>query len=355
MYISISSRLLVNLESLNSVESIGALVRHRTAPITVVEDGLYRIRFVPVVSGESIAHGYQALLVEEASKMGLPLGIYSAREEFIKFAENRFMEEEGIEPPKNEDDILRAEIDVLTKDIVADIGGFLYAGDYPIKRTSRFSVGYMIPAIGDVNAAALEAQFHVRMVPSRATEKGARGRAPPQAPFNVEVGSALYTYTFTLDIDGIAEPATRFGFDKLTQEAKKKLDDLRNSKVERVKAALKALVKLYSNSEFGAKRSRFLPNLEYRSIVVTLSHPCRFVASPGNDKGYILDTAKRMEAFKKALDKLDEKIESYILVYDKEGGFKDHPNIERFDVPEELFDKLIALILEKLEKEKKHG
>ncbi|RLC33753.1 MAG: type I-A CRISPR-associated protein Cas7/Csa2 [Candidatus Nealsonbacteria bacterium] len=341
-FLSLSVRLLMNLESLNSVETIGSLVRHRTAPIAVpVEEG-FVLRFVPVVSGESIAHAYQEMLVKEAFRLNLPVGVYSSRGEFVKFADDRFMKEEGIKPPENEDDILRAEIDVLLKDIVADIGGFLYAGNYSIKRTSRFQVGYMIPALKEVDVAALEAQFHVRMVPSRATERGKRGLAPPQAPFNVEVGSAVYTFTFNLDIDGIAEPSTKFG--KLDEE---KLEQLKKQKHKRIKAAIISLAKLLSGMEFGAKRTRFLPNTELLSAVLAYSKNGSFVVSPGNSKDYVELTVKRSNGYLRTLKSLgynDVKVE--LIAVDKEKATKD----VEINVVETIED-LLGWIAEKVLKE----
>lgn len=318
-FISLSVRLLMNLESLNSVETIGSLVRHRTAPIAVPVDEGFVLRFVPVISGESIAHAYQEMLVKEALRLNLPVGVYSRRGEFVKFADDRFMQKEGVKPPQNENDILRAEVDVLLKDIVADIGGFLYAGDYSIKRTSRFQVGYMIPALKEVDVAALEAQFHVRMVPSHAKEKGKKGLAPPQAPFNVEVGSAVYTFTFNLDVDGIAEPSTKFG-----NVEDEKLEQLRKQKSTRVKVAITSLVELLSSMEFGAKRTRFLPNTELLSAVLAYSENGQFVVSPGNSKDYISLTLKRSNGYLKTLKSLgydDVKVE--LIAVDREKATKD--------------------------------
>jgi len=95
MFLSISFRLLMNLESLNSVESIGNLVRHRTAPIVIPTDNGYAIRFVPAVSGESLAHAYQLCLVDEAKRLNLPLTEESERGEFLKFADDNLLEKYG--------------------------------------------------------------------------------------------------------------------------------------------------------------------------------------------------------------------------------------------------------------------
>lgn len=44
-------RFLVNVESLNGVESVGNLTRHRTAPVVLRSSSGYVVRYVPTVSG----------------------------------------------------------------------------------------------------------------------------------------------------------------------------------------------------------------------------------------------------------------------------------------------------------------
>ncbi|MEM0444035.1 MAG: DevR family CRISPR-associated autoregulator, partial [Candidatus Caldarchaeum sp.] len=157
MFVSTSLRMLVNVESLNAVETVGNVSRHRVAPIVIPQDAGYTIKYVPAVSGESIGHGYQSVLADIALREGLPVGEFSARKEFLKYSGDSYLE--GISPPSNHDDIRRFEVDVLLKDVVSDVGGFLYTGKISVKRTSRLQVGYLLPALEDVtNAAAVEAQ-----------------------------------------------------------------------------------------------------------------------------------------------------------------------------------------------------
>ncbi len=338
-FLSLSVRALLNLESLNSVESVGSLVRHRTAPIAVPEKDGFSLKFVPVISGESVAHAYQQFLVEVSKRMNLPVGVFSSRGEFVKFADDRFMEIEGVTPPKNEDDILRAEVDVLLRDIVADIGGFLYAGNYSIKRTSRFQIGYVIPALHDVDAAALEAQFHVRMLPSMATVKAKRGQASPQAPFHVEVGSAVYNFTFNLDIDGIAEPSTKFG--KIDKD---KLKELSQQKNDRIKAALMALLQLLSTMGFGAKRSRFLPNMELLSAVAAFTEGGMFIVSPGNSKQYLVDTYNRATSYESTLKRLGADVKVDLAYVDRE-QIEEVDNAEKKKSIEELVAWVVSKVL----------
>ena len=306
-YISIVLRAIVNVESLNGIETVGNLSRHRTAPLVIPVNGNgYAIRFLPVVSGESIAHAYQELLVEEAISNGLPLSERSKRYEFLKFTDYNLLQEEGIEQPSDENDIRRAEVEILLKDFVCDVGGFLYAGNYSIKRTSCFQVGYMIPAIYEKEIAALESQFHMRFAPSSMSNY--------QIPFSVEVGSALYTFTFTLDTDRIGKPSTPFG------KKSDKEEELNRQRGLRVKTGLTALTKFYSYLSFGAKRSRFLPNMDVVSSVASYSKDSRFTVSPGNDNGFIRSTIERKRAFVDTMNKFNKSISIDIFAYDKENA-----------------------------------
>jgi Uncharacterized protein predicted to be involved in DNA repair len=73
-FLSVSLRYLVNVESLNGVESVGNISRHRVAPVVLPVGKGYAVKYVPVVSGESIAHAYQSILVEEAMSRNSPWG-----------------------------------------------------------------------------------------------------------------------------------------------------------------------------------------------------------------------------------------------------------------------------------------
>jgi CRISPR-associated protein Csa2 len=333
MFLSASFRILVNVESLNSVESVGNVSRHRSVPVVIPYDNGYTIRYVPAVSGESVAHGFQSLLVDVALRENLPVSEFSRRKEFLKFSEDAYLE--GIEPPKNYDDIRRFEVDVMLKDIVADVGGFLYAGNIPVKRTSRFQVGYMLPALEDVtNAAALEAQFHVRFLQSK-PPKGAKqeGARLGQIPYNIEAASALYTFTFNLDLDGIGVPVTNFG-----KRDERKEGELEKQKVSRRKAALKALGLFVSQISFGARHSRYLPNAELMSCTFALSD-IPFTVSAGNYKNYIGQTFNRAEKLSRLLG-----IKTQVWAVVKEEKVQVPEGVKVVSSPEEIVEELINSI-----------
>lgn len=334
-YISIALRAIVNLESLNGIETVGNLSRHRTAPLVIPSANGYTIRFLPVVSGESIAHAYQELLVNVAIAENLPLSKRSRQYEFLKFADEKLLEEENVEKPTNENDIRRAEADILLKDFICDVGGFLYAGNYPVKRTSCFQVGYMVPAIYEKEVAALESQFHVRFAPSSMGS---------QQPYSVEVGSALYTFTFILDIDRIGKPSTPFG-----NVDKKKEEELSKQRTTRIDAALKALAEFYSYMNFGAKRSRFLPNIESISAVASYSKDSKFTVSPGNSNAFINSTIQRKNSFKDTMSSFNKNLDIDIFVFDKEGalGKVNDSSIKTSDSIEGMIKELIAKAKEK--------
>jgi CRISPR-associated protein Csa2 len=332
MFVSISFRLLMNLESLNSVESIGNLVRHRTAPIVIPTNNGYVIRFVPAVSGESLAHAYQICLVDEAKRLNLPLTEESERGEFLKFADDNLLTKYGIPIPEGENQIRRTEVQALLKDVVCDIGGFLYAGDFPVKRTSLFQVGYMIPALKDVKATALETQFHVRHAPSSMEQY--------QAPYNVEVGSAVYTFTFAMSFDYVAKPMTAFG--ERDEAGEKELMEQRNT---RIKAAVAALASFITLLPFGAKKSRFMPNLEYLSAVAAYCEGASFLVSPGNDRSFVKETVERAREFVSLMERIKcGRPELKLVSLDKEGAAEGLDGIEVVKNPEAFAKRIVEII-----------
>jgi CRISPR-associated protein Csa2 len=331
MFVSLSLRAIVNLESLNGVESVGNLSRHRIAPIVVPSNGGYTIKYVPVISGESIGHAYQMFLVDISKDMGLPIGLYSGRGEFIKFSEDSYLNDEGIEPPKDINDMRRFEVDVMLKDVVSDIGGFMYtppqrAGKPPVKRTSTFQVSYMVPALDSaIKAAAVEAQFHVRFLSSKS-----EGTSLGQIPYNVEVGSALYTLTFNIDIDRISVPSIMHG------KEHPKENELSGSRNRRIEAAIKALALLIGSMNMGARRSRFLPNAEIESIVISVSKKS-FVVSPGNYSTYI---SKSIQRAKDLNTLFKDNIVEKIIYMGKEEYQEDKVQLIKVSSVEEAMNKI---------------
>jgi CRISPR-associated protein Csa2 len=327
VFVSISLRYLVNMESLNGIESVGNISRHRVAPMIIPTNNEYSVKYVPAVSGESIAHAYQMLLVDEALKKGLPVGKRSKLGELLKYTDEALLKEENISEPENYDDARRFEVDVMLKDIVSDIGGFMYTGKardkktkIPVKRTSVFQVSYMIPVYDSSSeTAALEAQFHMRFSPSDIENY--------QNPYTVEVGSALYTFTFNIDTDKIAVPST---------EGKKTDNEelLQSQKDKRIEVAKNALIRLLENLDFGAKRSRFSPIAELRSAV-GIKSLVPIVVNPGVTSNYINDTYTRVTS----LEQKGIVSEPKLLAINKE-NLNIKENIDKVETISDLISQL---------------
>ncbi|QIW22818.1 type I-A CRISPR-associated protein Cas7/Csa2 [Sulfolobus sp. S-194] len=314
--ISGSFRFLINTESLNGVESVGNLTRHRTAPVVLKTSTGYLVRYVPAISGESLAHAYQTALVDLAKKYNLPVGVYSSKYDFIKFSTEEVLKEEKVAPPNGSNDMRRFEVEVMLKDIVADVGGFMYAGNTPVRRTSRIKFGYMIPALmGDEIPAQLESQFHVRY-----SEKD-------QMIYNVEVSSALYVMSFSLDEDLIAIPSTEGS--KVDGE-----DILNKQRDSRVKAAIEALYYVLTGN-FGGKRSRFLPSMKLMSGIVTVTD-FPFIPEPGHMNDYIATTVKRLG---KAKEIFNGKSRVYVI---NNEGIEEGGEVNKVGSVEELIAALIG-------------
>lgn len=322
--ISGSARYLINVESLNGVESVGNLAKHRTVPAVSKTATGYVIRYVPAISGEAIAHAYQVALVDIANSTKLPVGKYSSQYEFIKFATPEVVKEEGLVEPSNYNDARRFEVDVLLKDVVADVGGFMYAGDVPVRRTSRIKFSYMIPAlIGEELPAQLEPQFHVRY----SSKMGKIQAGGLQAIYDVEVASALYTLTFSLDEDLIAIPST-VG-DKVNGENK-----LEQQRLNRTLAAIKALYSVLTGN-FGGKRSRFLPSMKLMSMVVTMTD-FPFIPEPGHTDDYIKVSVSRLEKASQIFNSANKKV--YVI---NNENLEVPNNVNIIGTPEELIAALI--------------
>jgi CRISPR-associated protein Csa2 len=314
--ISGSFRFLINTESLNGVETVGNLSRHRTAPVVLKTSVGYLVRYVPAISGESLAHAYQVALVDLAKKEKLPVGVFSSRYDFIKFSTDEVLKEEKIDPPKKADNARKFEVDVMLHDVVADVGGFMYAGNPPVRRTSRVKFGYMIPAlIGDDIPAQLEAQFHVR-----SSQSG-------QMIYNVEVSSALYVMSFSLDEDLIAVPSTEG--EKVEGE-----EELEKQRELRVKVAIQALYSVLTGN-FGGKKSRFLPSMKLMSGVVTVTD-FPFVPEPGHSNDYVKTTMQRLG---KAQGIFNGKGKAYVI---NNEGIEEGEGAVKVSNVEELVEKLMG-------------
>jgi len=303
--LSLSVRVLVNAEALNMAEAVGNYTRHRKAPIVVVTEEGYSVVYVPAVSGESLAHGYQLLLAQIAKDRKLPVTRLDEQGYFLKFSDDNVLkwykeelEQIGYTPDKFKNasvaDIEKAVLKIST---VADVGGFLYTTKQ-VKRTSTIRFSYMLPTLDAVykGGVALIPQLHTRYARPEHVEA--------QKLFYIESSSALYTFTAELIASDISKPY--YGEEDL---------ELKKQRLDRVKAAVDALTALVDGMLFGARRSRYQPLWNIRSIVVTLSKgPVEFVVSPGLTKDYIKRTYERAVALTKALQ--EETIN--IFVYNDE-------------------------------------
>jgi len=290
VFLSLSARVLLNVEALNMVESVGNFVRHRRAPIVVPTGGGFILKYVPAISGESLAHAYQEVVADVASKVGLNVCSNCRAGYFIKHSEDSVLEDWAKQAVgKGGKEFEKA---VIQHCVVEDVGGFLYAGREPVKRTSRFQVGYMIPALDAITSTAIEAQFHVRYARTR----------EQQSIYNVEVGSAVYILGFNLDVDGVGV---------LSSETRE-LAVGSEERLKRVEAAIKALGVMLTDALFGAKRSRFYPNWEVLSAVAVVSHPIPVTAEPPHTKDYVVNTARKVGSAKELLRagslKIDERV-----------------------------------------------
>ncbi len=347
VYVGVSGRFLVEVEALNMAESVGNVVRHKKAPIVVPvldENGEvkgYALRYLPVVSGMSIAHGYQELLVRVAQEKGLPVCPLCRQGVFVKHGADEILkrleqmgatyvsELKKILKKKEGNVVEEFERTVVENCLVEDVGGFLYPGAQPVKRTSCFYAGYMIPSLAHAHAVAVEALFHVRHDPI--TSGGRAGRETGQAIYHVEAGSALYTLSLGLDLDCVGCVAG-----KEVEKAR-----------ERREAALVAMGLLVDGFLFGAKRTRFQPSVEPESLVLVVSHPFPFNPLPGHGDDYIVETVKRAANYVKLASKAAGN--AFIHVYYYAGRKAAKPGagvqgvvVEEVSSPAEAFEKALA-------------
>ncbi len=357
VFLTLTVRVLVNAEALNMAESVGNLVRRKRLPVVVPssEGEGFEVRMYPVVSGQSLAHSYQAILADRAAARGLPVCPLCAQHVFVKHADDNVLKRlfsmgdavagelqrlvsslRGVRGGKrlSVEDALRFAGDfeekVVASCVVEDVGGFLYTGRVPVRRTSRIMFSYMIPSLQAPDAVGVESVVHTRSDPAAVEEGG-------QAIYNVEVGSALYTFSVLMDLSGI-------GVVERPDRGVRILDD----RLERVRAALEALAEMVSSMSFGAKRSRFLPHWVVESVAGAVVEGFRFQLPPGHSRGYIVEGARRLEKASRLLGG------SYRMVYHVEelGGrvYADKPgssgSIVEAGSVEEVFEKLLEWGLE---------
>ena len=278
VYLSIRGRVFLNIEALNMTESVGNYVKHRRVPVMLPIGDKYTVFFVPAISGESLAHGYQVTLAEEALKHGLPVCRLCRDGIFLKSTnENVYIASFDNKPSS---DTFELESSIIKNCVVEDVGGFLYAQkNLNVKRTSRFLTGYMIPVRESIENTVIEPQLHSRYaLGTKFVENG-------QMIYYVEISSSIYAFAFDLDTKYIGRSTFTQG---------KIGNVVVNDRIERIKVALIALKKFLLESLYGAKKTRFMPDISWESIILAVSGDIWTVPSP-TVKSYI----------NKAIGKLD--------------------------------------------------
>ncbi|RLF55325.1 MAG: type I-A CRISPR-associated protein Cas7/Csa2 [Thermoplasmata archaeon] len=314
MFVSVGVRFEANVEALNMVETAGNYSKHRRVPYIIEEEGKLKTVYVPALSGESLAHAYQELLVKEAKEARIPVCEDCSRAEFFKSMDKQHL---GTKVPDIKKGIKPHEIEhgILKRCAVEDIGGFLYAENPPVKRTSAFQMCYALPIKSMALYATTEPQLHARHAQ---LGEGEKGGVSEQMIYYVEAGTALYGFSFNLDLDAI-------GRSNITDEILLSMDEVKMRKM----ISLKALFRLISSHQFGAKLSRFFPVGGIVSTLATVTEHPFSVTSPIYDD-YAEKTRKRLEAIKKAFG------EPYL-----------YKVTDETTVPEEVLHEMIEYVKEK--------
>lgn len=329
-------------------DTVGNVTRHRRVPVVIKDGGSYRIVYAPAISGESLAHAIQRNLITVARGIygnELPVDEWSLRGEFVKFGDqghltetlktivSKVSEGRGKGKGRSKESVTQTqhefEAAAIRESIVADIGGFLYAENPPVRRTSPLMVGYAVPVEDAIEVTAIESQVHARQVPVGIIKKDEERQA--QMLYYVEVASAVYGVTIGLDIDAIGRTSMVKVEDVVTAD----------ERLSRIKAAVGAIALTLGQGIFGAKRTRFSPILEVINAVAVVSHPVPFNVSPPQRKGYIDETLSRVKVFKEFMSKIEVNAEASVGVY----GFEtSDTSIARHESLESLF----MWILEKI-------
>jgi len=305
VYVSVGVRFEANVEALNMVETVGNYGKHRRVPYIVAEEGGgFRTVYVPALSGESLAHAYQVLLVGEADAVyggpgKAPVCAECRRGEFFKSMNKKHLEAKGIrveakgkksvlkdsvsgEPVEKPADLERL---IVERCLVEDLGGFLYAENPPVRRSSAFQFSYALPIKPAALHSVVEPQLHARHaqeIQSRAArrEAGEEG-ASEQMIYYVETGTALYGFVFNVDLDAV-------GVSGITGEPLLGEEEVKRRRL----AAMRALLRLLSSQQFGAKLSRFFPVGGVVGATVVVAEKPFTVSSPIYS-GYVASTARR--------------------------------------------------------------
>jgi CRISPR-associated protein Csa2 len=274
MYISVRGRIWLEAEAANMVESVGNYVKHRRVPVIIKENNTYLMFFVPSISGESIAHSYQTILSSVLKSNKEPVCKYCDKGIFLKSTSKKVYEEvTGSDAPKsgkkaseNVEIARKIEESIVKSCGVEDIGGFLYAENPNVKRTSSFSTGYMIPVKESLTMTSIDPQLHSRYaLGTKFVNMGEESSTSGQMIYYVEVSSGLFSFSFDLDTEFIG----KYTFS--VENYGKEVIDQKNIKI-RINSALDSLEKFLLEFPVGAKRTRFNPSgVRWDSIGISVS------------------------------------------------------------------------------------
>ncbi|MCL7393177.1 MAG: type I-A CRISPR-associated protein Cas7/Csa2 [Thaumarchaeota archaeon] len=284
-FISIRGRVAINVEALNMTESVGNYVKHRRVPVMLKDaDGSYSVYFMPAISGESIAHGLQTAIATLGKENGLKVCKLCEKGIFLK-STNKAVFKESFGEDADEKNIEKT---VIENCVVEDLGGFLYAEEANVKRTSNFYVGYMIPVYEVAKNVVIEPQLHSRYaLGTKFVKRGEQNEEQGQMLYYVELTSSVYT--FSLDID--TQYIGRLTFD--VNEAGKEVIS-NDERLKRAYVLLDAAKVLMVENSFGAKKTRFLPITGWESMVIAVSDKPWTVPSPFT-QDYINNAKKKCE------------------------------------------------------------
>jgi len=288
-YLQLLVRMWINVEALNMVESVGNVTRRRTVPMIVAKGpGSYVVRWVPAISGETLAHRYQEEIVTLASShsgCSKRIDYWSAQGEFLKHWDLKFYDAQCQKASKGEapkprdwecelaknyanlnnysiNHIAEIERIIVSNSVVEDIAGFLVTQG-PTRRTSCIRFSYMIPTIDSIDSSQMDHQMHVRGALKAQSLRIEGYEEAIQIPYYVQIGSVVYGLNIELEME-------RVGCYSIAEGC---VNDHECSINDRRCIALYALRPIL-DGDFGAKRSRYLPHTQLEiAVAIASSRP----------------------------------------------------------------------------------
>ena len=331
VFVSISLRVKIDVEAANMVESVGNYSRHRIIPMITQnydEDGniKYDLTYLTGISGQSLGNIFSRALADIVISRNHPICDSCKNYEEIGGFPKR--------PVMADNDSIDKRV---CECVIEDVTGFMATKEQKgggekgavIRRTSKIWFSYMIPDADAIKHSPPIPQFHVRY----------GRREEEQNIYTIESASAIYRFMIGIDVDGIG---------KLTN------DKCVKDRNERIKDVFDALIQMF-NGYFGAKKARYLPQMEFLGGIAAISHPYRFMVSSAKVKltkegklipWYLIDTLERAEQFMNAVNDSKTSQVIHLIYFDNEFNTKLQPkgNIQVTDAKN--FENLIRQIKE---------